>query len=259
MAGQHHTACETAHVGSQSTPGSFRAPPPEEMVITYIFPSLSHSLLLSCLTTLLFLRYVSHIPSCPLEAKSIYTTARPFIPSAAPAIALSLSLRRAWPSLICVGPWAHDGEAIFDADGGMSTAQHERERKWASTFLLFGSSSFLIISPPLDSCSLRPALVTAGPDGIFLVKKGLAKRFVPSSQPIGSFGSLSLQRETQRETGQIKYPGLSLLSFPPVRPFLSFLVLKKKEICLLYILRSISIYSLKGRAPFLVLVSSLFF
>ena len=71
MAGQHHTACETAHVGSQSTPGSFRAPPPEEMVITYIFPSLSHSLLLSCLTTLLFLRYVSHIPSCPLEAKSI--------------------------------------------------------------------------------------------------------------------------------------------------------------------------------------------
>ena len=136
-----------------------------------------------------------HAPLKPKVSK------RPHVPSfhlLRPRL-LFLSLRRAWPSLICVGPWAHDGEAIFDADGGMSTAQHERERKWASTFLLFGSSSFLIISPPLDSCSLRPALVTAGPDGIFLVKKGLAKRFVPSSQPIGSFGSLSLSRERHSE------------------------------------------------------------
>ena len=199
-----------------------------------------------------------HAPLKPKVSK------RPHVPSfhlLRPRL-LSLSLRRAWPSLICVGPWAHDGEAIFDADGGMSTAQHEREREnEPQLFLFLVAHLFWLFPPPLDSCSLRPALVTAGPDGIFLVKKGLAKRFVPSSQPIGSFGSLSLspERDTARD-GPNKVPR-PLFTFFSARPSFSFFFSFKEErnMSVVYILRSISIYSLKGRAPFLVLVSSLFF
>lgn len=148
--GRHHTACETAH----GEPINVGVSPPEEMVISFIFPwpflSKKKSCffrfsLLSCLTTLLFLRYVclASLLNAPFSRRRIEMSARPpFIPSAVassdghglPIFFLSFIWRLRGAHFFSFGVFVSArGHFLSNADGGMSTRR--RREKMSIPFL----------------------------------------------------------------------------------------------------------------------------
>lgn len=201
--GRHHTACETAH----GEPINVGVSPPEEMVISFIFPwpflSKKKVLFLSFFSPFVSDNtFVSSLCLSRIPAECAFQPSKDRNERTSPFYSICCCLlRRAWPSYFLSllhlafawGPffflfgfsWAH--EVIFFLTLTEECRREEEERKWASLFsflehifFLFGSSSFFFLTrylPPPSAArytaSSRDSQRTAT-DG-YLVEKGLAR------------------------------------------------------------------------------------